>query len=67
MRRRQAIRIELHERIRRIQLAIKEEQDKIDDIELRIQLKQEDLEFHRALLHELEVDKLAASEGLEES
>jgi hypothetical protein len=55
MLRRQAIIIELQERVRRITGEIEEEKEKIEEIEVRIQCRQEDLEFHRVLLHELGV------------
>jgi hypothetical protein len=55
MLRRQAIIIELQERIRRIKVEIEEEKEKIEEIEVRIQRRTEDLEFHRVLLHELGV------------
>jgi hypothetical protein len=55
MRQRQALIIELRERVRRIQSDIEAEQEKIAAIEYNIHRKQEDLEFHLTLLHELEV------------
>jgi hypothetical protein len=55
MRRRQALIIELRERVRRIQSEIEAEQEKIEAIEYQIHRKHEDLEFHLTLLHELEV------------
>jgi hypothetical protein len=55
MLRRQAIIIELQERVRKIKAEIGEEKEKIEDIEVRIQQRTEDLEFHRVLLHELGV------------
>jgi hypothetical protein len=59
MRRRQALLIELRERVHRIQVEIEAEQEKIEEIEYNIQRKQEDLEFHRTLIHELEVQDSA--------
>ncbi len=64
MRRRQALIIELQERVRRIQTEIEREQEKIEEIEYNIHRKQEDLEFHLTLLHELEVqDTTTATES----
>ncbi len=57
MRRRQALIIELQERVRRIQTEIEKEQEKIEEIEYNIHRKREDLEFHLTLLHELEVQE----------
>ncbi len=55
MRRRQALLIELRERVRRIQSEIEAEQEKIEEIEHTIHRKREDLEFHLTLVHELEI------------
>jgi hypothetical protein len=66
MRRRQALIIELRERVRRIQSEIEAEQEKIEAIEFQIHRKKEDLEFHLTLLHELEVQD-TTTEIVEES
>jgi hypothetical protein len=64
MRRRQALLIELRERVRRIQSEIEAEQEKIAAIEYNIHRKQEDLEFHLTLVHKLEVqDNTTESES----
>jgi hypothetical protein len=67
MLRRRAIIIELQERVRRIKAEIEEEKEKIEDIEVHIQQKTEDLKFHRVLLHELgvisDIDIDEAEEG----
>jgi hypothetical protein len=57
MHRRQALIIELQERVHRIQMEIEREQEKIEEIEYNIHRKREDLEFHLTLLHELEVQE----------
>jgi hypothetical protein len=66
MRRRQALIIELQERVRRIQTEIEREQEKIEGIEYNIQRKREDLEFHLTLLHELEVQETTIETEREE-
>jgi hypothetical protein len=52
--------------VRRIQTEIEREQEKIEAIEYNIHRKQEDLEFHLTLLHELEVQDTTIETECEE-
>ncbi len=67
MRRRQALIIELQERVRRLQTEIEREQEKIEEIEYNIHRKREDIEFHLTLLHELEVQDATTEAESEET